>query len=339
MKQRGFRYCNACHGKLQKWGKTKAGAPRWRCPNCISTKIRQRPDLTRAFTLERFVGWLMGKQSQTELKLPGDVTDRTWRTQTMWCWGVAPYPTQTGEIYPIILLDGIGVGGMVCLVARTPNYVIGWCWVGWESSHTWAKLLEQFPSPAVVVCDGQKGILLALARCWSAASIQRCIFHVWQNIRVKLTLHPQTTAGQELLRLTRDLWQVKTLEQATNWQQRLETWHEYHGDFIRERTYKTATEPGRRRWWYTHRSLRSAYKQLNKLLNDKQLFTHLKTDLLTKTGQPIPRTTNYVEGGINSQLRTKLKLHRGMSDEHQRRLVEWYLYSRTDDPKPTRNFL
>lgn len=278
----------------------------------------------------------MGKQSQTELKLQDGITDRAWRSQTAWCWGIAPYPERTGEIYPVILLDGIGIGSMVCLIARTPEFVIGWTWVGWESSTTWAKLLEQFPAPTVAVCDGQKGILLAIARCWSGARVQRCTFHVWQNIRVKLTLHPQTEAGCELLQLTRDLWQVKILPQAECWEQRLLAWHGQYGGFIRERTYKSETEPGRRRWWYTHRNLRSAYKQLDKLLRDKQLFTHLEMGL---TDIPIPRTTNYVEGGINSQLRTKLKLHRGMSEEHQRRLVEWYLYSRTEGAKPPRKFL
>jgi hypothetical protein len=242
-------------------------------------------------------------------------------------------------VYPVILLDGIGVGSLVCLIARTPEYVIGWHWVGWESSHTWAELLQQFPPPTVGVCDGQKGILLAIARCWPQARIQRCIFHVWQNIRVKLTLHPQTEAGRELLQLTRYLWQVKTFEQSQNWQQQLDSWHERNGDFIRERTNKDTGEPGKRRWWYTHGRLRSAYYQLAKLLRDDQLFTHLELTLLAKTNQPIPRTTNYVEGGINSQLRTKLKLHRGMSEEHQRRLVEWYLYSRTEEPKPPRKFL
>jgi hypothetical protein len=281
------------------------------------------------------VSWLLGKQSQAELTLPDGITDRAWRDQTAWCWSVAPYPEQTGEVHPVILLDGIGIGSLVCLVARTPEFVIGWCWVGWESSHTWAKLLAQFPDPTVVVCDGQKGVLLAIARCWPKTRIQRCIFHVWQNIRVKLTLHPQTEAGRELLQLTRDLWQVKTLEQAVSWQQQLEAWHDQYGEFIRERTLKDASEPGTRRWWYTHRSLRGAYKQLDKLIRDNQLLTHLEP----LTADPIPRTTNYVEGGINSQLRTKLKLHRGMSEEHQRRIVEWYLYSRTEDPKPTRKFL
>jgi hypothetical protein len=286
--------------------------------------------------LERFVNWLLGKQSQTELTLPSGITDRAWRAQTSWCWDVAPYPEPTGEIYPVILLDGIGIGSLVCLIARTPEFVIGWIWVGWESSATWAKLLERFPPPTVAVCDGQKGVLLAIARCWPKANVQRCIFHVWQNIRVKLTLQPHTVAGWELLQLTRDLWQVKSLAQASDWEQRLKAWHACYGDFIRERTEKSETEPGRRRWWYTHGRLRSAYYQLFKLLRDNQLFTHLEVKL---TDIPIPRTTNYVEGGINSQLRTKLKLHRGMSEAHQRRLVEWYLYSRTENPKPTRKFL
>jgi hypothetical protein len=225
---------------------------------------------------------------------------------------------------------------LVDLIARTPQYVIGWAWVGWESSHTWARLLDKLPAPAVVVCDGQKGILLAIARCWPEARIQRCTFHVWQNIRVKLTLHPQTIAGQELLQLTRDLWQVKTPEQATQWQQRLQAWEQRHGSFIRERTYVPRPRPGKHNWWYTHGRLRSAYRQLAKLLQDNQLFTYLDDTITTV---PIPRTTNHVEGGINSQLRTKLKLHRGMSEEHQRRLVEWYLYGRTEAPKPPRNFL
>jgi len=334
MKQRGFRYCPTCSTKLQKRGLTAAGTQRWLCPNCSKSATKPRVDLSKALLLERFVNWLMGKQAQTELA--NGLTDRMWRKQTSWCWDVTPKPEHTGEVYPIILLDGIGISSLVCLIARTPQAVTDWHWAGWESSNTWEKLLERQPAPVVVVCDGQKGILLAIARCWPKARIQRCIFHVWQNIRVKLTLHPQTEAGRALLQLTRDLWQVNTHEQATNWEERLEAWHKRYESFVRERTYIQDPKPNQRRWWYTHGRLRSAYYQLNKLLQDNQLFTYLETDL---TAEPIPRTTNYVEGGINSQLRTKLKLHRGMSEEHQRRLVEWYLYSRTEDPKPPRKFL
>ena len=191
----------------------------------------------------------------------------------------------------------------------------------------------------MVVCDGQKGILGAIGRCWPETRIQRCHFHVWQNIRTKLTLHPKTKAGQELLALTKVLLRgIDNLEDTAKWEQQLYNWGKKYDRLIKQKTYADNPKPGQHKWWYTHGRLRSAYRQLEKLIANNQLFTYLNKELVKQIGT-IPRTTNYVEGGINSQLRTKLKLHRGMTETHQRRLVEWYLYARTNDPKPTRNFL
>ena len=320
---------------MQKRGKNAQGKQRWLCTNCSQSRSLGHETQKQGRLLDRFVAWLLGKQSQTEL--PTGFTDRTWRNQTNWCWKIIPKPTLTGEVHSIILLDGIRIGSMVNLIARAPRAVIDWHWAGWESSYTWEELLRKLLAPTVVVCDGQKGILLAIARCWPNTRVQRCHFHVWQNIRVKLTLHPQTEAGQELLQLARTLLKgIVTKEAAELWRTHLKSWEQRHGSFIRERTYNPDPKPGQRKWRYTHERVRSAYRQLAKLLRDKQLFTYLETSLTT---EPIPRTTNFVEGGINSQLRTKLKLHRGMNEEHQRRLVEWYLYGRTEGLKPPRNFL
>src|ERR1700683_791366 len=123
---------------MQKRGKTAAGTQRWLCVHC-----------TRSHAL--------GKKSQAEL----GVSDRTWRAQTAWCWQVVPKPILTGETYPVLLLDGIRVGSLVCLVARTPGHVIAWTWVPYESGGYWDELLGRLPPPVVVVCDGQKGILLS----------------------------------------------------------------------------------------------------------------------------------------------------------------------------------
>lgn len=332
MKQRGFRYCATCSHKLQKRGKTAAGTQRWLCPSCHISGIRPRADLAQALLLDRFVGWLLGKQSQDELA----VAARTWRSQTAWCWEVMPRSPAVSEVHPVIILDGIRVGSLVCLIARTPRAVMVWRWVGWESSVTWGTLLASIPAPTVVVCDGQKGILKALAAHWPETRIQRCLFHVWQNIRAKLTLHPQTKAGQTLLQLTRDLWSVRTKQQALVWQHRFAAWEQEYGDFIRKRTYFEQPVSHRRRWWYTHRGVWSASRQHKKLVSGDQLFVYLEDTL---TPEPIPRTTNYVEGGINSPLRTQLKLHRGLNQLHRQRLVEWYLYTRTTNPKPPRNCL
>jgi len=319
---------------MQKRGKNAQGKQRWLCTNCKQSRSLGHETQAHSRVLDRFVAWLLGKQSQEELGMSA----RTWRAQTAWCWSVAPTPTLSGEIYPILLLDGIRVGSLVCLIARTPQYVVAWAWVPYEAGTTWDKLLSQLTAPVVAVCDGQKGILVSIPRNWPGTAIQRCHFHVWQNVRTKLTLFPQTEAAKHLLLLTKILLKgLHTQEDAARWQAKLDAWERLYGDFIRERTVNPSPRPGQRKWRYTHERLRSAYRQLTKLVKDNQLFTYLDDSLLQQTNQAIPRTTNYVEGGINSQLRTKLKLHRGMSEEHQRRLVEWYLYSRTEEPKPPRN--
>lgn len=335
MNKRGFRYCSTCHNKLQKWSKTAAGTQRWRCPICTKTQTRKRADLSKALELDSFVAWLVGKQSQVE-SAGSAAAARTWRNHIAWCWQIIPKPILTGEIYPIILIDATQVGSLVCLIARTPVAVINWCWEGWESSVSWSILLSQLPAPVVVVCDGQKGILLAIAQCWPNTKIQRCLFHVWQNLRVKLTLNPLTPAGQDLLALYRQIWDITTKQQATAWRKQFEVLFSRYKNFLKQRTYLNNPQPGQRKWWYTHRSVRSAYRQIDKLIQNNQLFIYLDTSL---TIEPIPRTTNHVEGGINSQLKEKLKLHRGLIQQHQQRLVDWYLYSRTKDQKPTRNFL
>lgn len=327
--KRTYKYhCKTCNNKLQKRSKTSAGTQRWHCKLCGSSTTKPRLDLSRGFVLERFVSWLLGKLAQDEL----EQASRTFRYQTSWCWSIAPQQVLTGEVHHAIIVDGIRVGGMACLIARTTTYVIAWVWVPYESSEYWMELLKLLPSPNYVVCDGQKGLLKALDVCWPGTIIQRCRFHAWLNIKTKLTLNPESLAGQELLQLTRDLLHVQTKRRARRWKRQLKYWYrKYHGS-VNQRTIKHDLEPGQRSWRYTHERLRSAYRQLSKITDD----------LLRSSYRPnpeLPSTTNHIEGGVNSQIRTKLKAHRGMPTAHQTRLVDWYLYGRTEGSKPPRNCL
>ncbi|AWR15462.1 transposase-like protein [Corynebacterium diphtheriae] len=45
-------------------------------------------------------------------------------------------------------------------------------------------------------------------------------------------------------------------------------------------------------------------------------------------------TTNLLEGGINKQLKDLARAHRGTFDEHQRIIMDWWLYVRTENPVP-----
>ena len=339
MKQRGNRYCPACGTKLHKRGRTAAGTQRWECTSCSASHTRPRADVLRGNQLNGFVSHLLGTRSQATMSKPRTYTNRTWRTNTAWCWNIVPRPERTGEIYSTVLIDGTLVGGLVCLVARTPSHVIDWRWAAYEASTTWGMLLATIPEPVVVVCDGQKGMLLSIVRYWPSARIQRCLFHVWLNMKTKLTLHPQTEAGQQLLKHYRAIWQVETATQAKEWVITFKVLYETYDDFLKQRTYNKQPKPGQRKWWYTHRDVRSAYRQIATLITNKQLFTYTEPLLQEQIKQTIPRTTNYVEGGTNSPLKNLLRSHRGMNQTHQQRLTEWYLYDKTEGKKPPRNFL
>jgi hypothetical protein len=166
-------------------------------------------------------------------------------------------------------------------------------------------------------------MLLALKTLWPETILQRCRFHTWLNVKTKLTLHPESIAGQQLLALTRGLLHVHSKREARIWKQKLKHWYRKYGSYINQRTIHPKPTKGQRKWHYTHDRARSAYRQLYKL----------RDDLLRSSYHPhlsLPRNTNLLEGGVNSPLRTLIKHHRGMSYEHQIKLVEKYLYSRTE---------
>ena len=72
--------------------------------------------------------------------------------------------------------------------------------------------------------------------------------------------------------------------------------------------------------------------QLKKMSQQGHLFAYLAE---AKEGQRLERTTNKLEGGVNSQIKQLLHTHRGLRDEQQRIACDWWLYLHTqlpDDP-------
>ncbi|MFE4082847.1 IS1249 family transposase [Arthrobacter sp. NtRootA1] len=324
-----------CGQTLVRNGKTAAGKQRYRCLNCGASRSGQRPDVSRRAELEAFLGWLLGTSGQSSLTMFG--TARSFRRRTAWCWNIAPRIPVTGEVHDQIQVDGIFVGSWCCLIAVAGDYVLGWQWCDTEKKAAWAALLQRFPAPRVVITDGGSGIAAALSECWSETAVQRCLVHVQRNVRTYLTSRPRTDAGKALLRLGRALTRIKAPAEAAAWLAGLNDWHQEHGHLVKARTYRTATAmaPGwvraNQTWWYTHDRLRKAYRLLERLGQAGTLFTYLQAEY---TGLDIASTTNRIEGGTNAQLRLILRAHRGMSEDHQKRAIEWYLYLHSDQPRP-----
>ena len=318
--------CLLCDTKLVKNGKTAAGTQRWKCPTCGASSTRTREDVTRKHQLEKFLAWLLGKNSQTQSA--GKQHRSTFSRHTAWCWRVSPELPKVAIPPKYVIIDGTYIGSWCLLIATDERQIpLAWQWCATESQAAWEALLKQIPAPLVVVCDGGSGIRAAIREQWPDTLTQRCIFHVWLNMRTHLTLNPRTPAGQALLEIGRHLRKVTTPDEAITWMQHLNDWHTVYGYLTCERSYAKRQLPGGvwdsptgKKWWYTHDRLRKAYNLLAELQRRDHLFTYLKVGG--------PKTTSRLEGGVNAVIKESLRQHRGMTNEHQKRAAEWVLIER-----------
>lgn len=303
--------CLLCGIKLVKNGKHRSGTQRWRCPSCGTSTVRKRPDLTQQEQLREFVVWLTGKRSQAEID--GTRTGRTFRRRTAWCWGMRPVLPPCEKIFHAVMVDGIWIGSWCLLIALSDTgRVLAWQWSGGETTAAWSALLEQIPSPGVLVSDGGSGLPSALRQAWPHTKHQRCLFHLQLNVTRHLTRNPRTMAGRALRQLVMQLSDVWDEDAAIFWQIRLDEWWRAFGHLTRERTLLRNGNFG-----FTHDRLRKAWLLVRNVVRKDLVFTYIIYGN--------PRTTSPLEGGVNAQLRDLLKRHRGMSEEHRRRAAEWFL--------------
>ncbi len=209
------------------------------------------------------------------------------------------------------MADGTYMGHGWCLIIAIDGQtgeVLDWQWCAHESKAAYLTLFSRLPAPDVLIADGLRGAEAACTQAWPGTRIQRCLVHVQRNTRTDLTSRPRLQAGRELKRLSDGLTSVETAGQAVRWGEALNAWHERWKDFIAERTYArddpSNPKASRRRWWWTHEELRRCYRRLERLFREGRLFAYLEPELLK--GGPVARTTNRLEGGVNSVVKDGL---------------------------------
>lgn len=154
------------------------------------------------------------------------------------------------------------------------------------------------------VVDGRRG----LTSVFKDIPVQLCHFHQMRQVTKYLTRRPETDAGHTLRALTLTL--AKTTEERFT--RALGLWHETWGAFIEEKTVSEMTS-GKRKWYYTHKNVRSAYRSLKR--NLPYLFTYQKYPELH-----IPNTTNSLDG-MFTQLKAKTTVHRGLRRDRRYKVI------------------
>lgn len=314
---------------MQRRGKTAAGTQRWFCPDCQRSGVKSNPWITKRHRMGRFVHWLCGNISLNEFARKHRQTQRTLQRYFKPFWEQLPLPkrpqTLSGQS---LILDAVSIESrrLMALIGRTRHRVVNWTFAEHESYESWLYFCSQLPEPYAVVCDGQRGLLAAIKGRWPTVLIQRCIIHIVRQAQTRLTCHPKTLAGQELRQLVKAIPGVRTRRQKRRWIRQWRAWCRKHHRFLAERSYSDVQNK-KRGWWYTHKRIRAA----------RSLVRNSLPHLFTFVGHPeIPRTSNHVEGGINSRLKELLHRHRGLGLNRKQILTAWFLTLKATQ-KPPRN--
>lgn len=138
-----------------------------------------------------------------------------------------------------------------------------------------------------------------------------CQFHQMLIVRRYLTQEPDLDASRELLTLANMI----TKTDKESFTGALNEWYEKYKDVLNERGHdkriKRHTPP------YMRPRLRSAYLSLKR--NMPLLWTFYD---YPETG--LPNTNNGLEG-LFSDLKSKVRVHRGISKEHRKKLLDEYI--------------
>lgn len=152
-----------------------------------------------------------------------------------------------------------------------------------------------------VVLDGRIGI----REVFGGLPVQMCHFHQKRIINKYLTTRPKLPASIELL----DIAKTITHSNEEELTKKLNEWFLKWEQFLKQKTIDLNT----RRWFYTHKRIRSAYRSL--IINLPYLYTFQKYPNLN-----IPNTTNSLDGYFN-RLKSLLNVHRGLNPKRRYRMI------------------
>jgi len=308
---------------MVKAGKNGTGKQRYKCNFCNTRTVVKKENRSRQNELKSFISWLI---DSTKVVHRTSVSRSTFYRKTNWCWSVIPKIKSEGIPSDFIFVDAVHLSGDDCLlIVRNEKYVLNYRWAKSENFDDYYELLKVIDEPRFVICDGCTAIAKASLKLWKNVSIQRCIVHIIHNAERKLGKRNPPQVNIIVKKHIKKLADVDTARKAENWQRKWGEIYAEHEEYIQELSYTIDEETGEVLGKFPARpKLRVVCNEINKLLKKNRIFLYIE--------HGIPRNTNHLEGGINSPLNNLQRCHRGLVLEHQMRMWEWYLLSRSATP-------
>ncbi len=316
--------CWACGSiSVIRWGQ-RGGKQRFRCSHCGIFFTHKNRGVSKKNREVWFREWIVGKQTFAQLVAKSGYSERTLKYYFYDYLACYPQWNIQRREKVNLLIDGTYFSNKVCLVLYRDNTVkatVLYRLTDGEWEEELREDLENLQQAGIVIesvtCDGLSNILKAVRKSSPETIIQRCLAHIERETKIWLTKQPQSEAGYKLKQIIQCLSKITNREQWGYWIVAVVRWYEEYKDFVNEKTYK----PDTNRYWFTHRNVRKAFIHIKRALPD--MFHYLDNPR-------IPKTTNGLESFFG-HLKQNISLHRGLSKEHYKNYIKWYLYFKSNE--------
>lgn len=222
------------------------------------------------------------------------------------------------------MIDGTYFTNKVCLIVYRNQSVKATLFYRISDNEWYEELLEDIQNLLLiginiesVTCDGLSSIVKAIKKASSQTKIQRCLAHIQRETLIWLSRNPKSKAGIELRQIILRLHLIKDKNYWGYWTVELIQWYETYTDFVNHKSFKQDTG----RYWYTHKSVRKAFVHIRRAY--PYMFQYLDNP-------NIPKTTNALESFFG-HLKQNIELHRGLSKQHFKNYLKWYLYFKSNE--------
>lgn len=215
--------------------------------------------------------------------------------------------TEVGDV--VVVMDTTYFGKVFgVMVFRCPHRKknLSWKFLPYETIAEYVAGIETLKQGGWnitgIVCDARRGLVQAFPEI----PVQMCQFHQVMIVLRYITRKPKLEAGKDL----KELMLLLTKTDEASFRHWLTLWHEKWREFLAEKT----VDPITRRWHFTHKRLRSAYRSVE--TNLPWLFTYQHHTYL-----PMPNTTNSLEGAF-THIKAKISVHSGLRIDRKQKLIQ-----------------
>lgn len=156
--------------------------------------------------------------------------------------------------------------------------------------------------------DGHKGTLKAIREVLTKTKIQRYLVHLQRQSLIWLRKRPKHQVAKDLRKLVLMISKITTHNDKNDWLKQFKNWEKTHKSFYQQKSFNQNTD--------THKLLRRTYMYIKSAIPN---MFHFLQDAA------IPKTTNGIEVFF-SHFKNHLDVHRGLSVEHRKNFIKWYIF-------------